>query len=812
MSRCRYRLVIGVMLFCITSTVFGASRFITGGSVKRTDAIATITIDLACQVQYLGHLPVSRGNRLRVQLEPTPFCAGVSPTVAGTREQYRPLNSDDAGLLEIDYDGELSSTPVLTFIFSDTVRYSVSDSPGRNRIIVQVHLDVSTNAQVASSGAAGVRVPDRFDTAQTYVLNLSSSRTPHTAEDRVLSNVSPGLSVFESEVVLAGVTWYRLRLGTFENTDAAEAELQRLWDMYPNAWIDRVKDGAAVPQDSVSTTSMQQAYASDPGLATLGLDQIDKLMADARRSMVAGEVSRSVQLYTKVLRAANHDRHAEAQELLGLAREKRGQTAHAKAEYQRYLALYPKEEGAARVQQRLAALLATGRQTSAAAGTATVAAGRTRAQPDEWRFNTFFSQYYRRDVNQLNAEDEIVSQSAMYSDVNFDARRRGERFDFSSRLSAGYRSDFLDETRSSGNQLRVSYAYADLVDTQTGLRGRIGRQSKNTHGILGRFDGFELGYRISERIELNTVIGQPVNSSTDGLDSERSFLGASVNYGPLFDDLELSMFVIQQEIGGIEDRQAVGTEFRYFGETQSLWGLVDFDTSYKELSSAYLQGSWRIGSRLTISASFNQRHNPYLSSGSAMIGQPVESFAEMLILWSEDEIRQLSLDRAPLASSYTSAVSYSLSPRLQLSVDVNQTTIDATPESGGVAATPESTYNYFSSTLIASSLFKEGDVFMLGLRHSKSESTEVTSLSIDSRFPLGRRWRINPRLRVDQRSIISDGSDELLYTPGLRIQYRHNRRFRVDLEAGKQFASRDVIGGEIERESYFVNLGYQAFF
>ena len=70
----------------------------------------------------------------------------------------------------------------------------------------------------------------------------------------------------------------------------------------------------------------------------------------------------------------NHDRHAEAQELLGLAREKNGQTAHAKAEYQRYLALYPDADGAARVRQRLAALLATGRQAEESGDAGRVAA------------------------------------------------------------------------------------------------------------------------------------------------------------------------------------------------------------------------------------------------------------------------------------------------------------------------------------------------------------------------------------------------------------------------------------------------------
>ena len=430
----------------------------------------------------------------------------------------------------------------------------------------------------------------------------------------------------------------------------------------------------------------------------------------------------------------------------------------------------------------------------------------------DWRINTFWSQYYRRDANQFNEEEEVVSQSAIYSDINVDARRRGSRFDFSSRISAGYRSELLSDEEGSGNQLRVSYAYADLADPETGLRGRIGRQSRNTGGVLGRFDGLNVDYRLTERVLLNAVAGQPVNSTITGLESERTFYGVSAYYGPIIENLEVGVFAIQQEIGGLTDRQAIGTEFRYFGANQSLWGLIDYDTSYNEISSAYLQGSWRFASRLTLTASLDQRHSPYLSMGSAMIGQPVDSFKELQILLTEDEIRQLSIDRTPLATSVTAGFSYSLSPRLQLSGDMNQTKVEATPESGGVAAMPESTYDYLSTTLIASSLFTEGDVTMFGLRYSESNSAQVTSFNIDSRFPVGKRWRINPRLRVDLRRIMSDSSDELIYTPGLRIQYLRSRKLRVELEAGKQFAQRELINTDIDRESYFINLGYQVFF
>ena len=303
-----------------------------------------------------------------------------------------------------------------------------------------------------------------------------------------------------------------------------------------------------------------------------------------------------------------------------------------------------------------------------------------------------------------------------------------------------------------------------------------------------------------------------MNSAADGVDSERSFYGTSINYGPILENLELGMFYIEQDIEGVQDRQAVGTEFRYFGPNQSFWGLIDYDTSFKEVGSAYLQGSWRFESRLTLHGSLDRRRSPFLSTGNALIGQPVSTFAELLVLMTEDEIRQLSLDRTSIATTYTLGLSHSLSPRFQINADANQTNVDATPASGGVAATPQSTYRYYSTNLTASSLLMEGDVSIVGLRYSTSDTTNVMSLTLDTRIPIGRTWRINPRIRVDRRQMLSDSSYEWIYTPGLRMQFRKSQKFRLELEIGKRFSQRDSAVVNLDRESYFINLGYQAFF
>ena len=144
---------------------------------------------------------------------------------------------------------------------------------------------------------------------------------------------------------------------------------------------------------------------------------------------------------------------------------------------------------------------------------------------------------------------------------------------------------------------------------------------------------------------------------------------------------------------------------------------------------------------------------------------------------------------------------------------VDGSTVGATPESGGVAATGQSNYSYYSADMVVSSMFTEGDVGIVGLRYAVSDSTDVYSINIDTRFPIGgRSWRINPRLRIDYREINTDQSTQWIYSPSLRVQYRMGRRIRLQFEAGKQFSVRDMATTDIDRESYFVNIGYQFFY
>jgi hypothetical protein len=792
---------------------FAGPGFIESSRVSGDKSVADVAVRFNCKAQYLRHEPRGGGDRLRIYLDPTGVCNGVSPTVAGSRSRHRPFNADNARLVDLEYDGDSAGEPVLTLSFSEPVDFDVKMSSVSFGLVVQVRPSTAEVAPPKAPPTVLHRQVAQPDVEEPEVaINLASFRRVPTIADAPLLQLSAGQRLYYSEILVDGTNWYRLRLGNFKSADDAANTLAELKVNYPGAWIEQIDAGGTAFELPLAAQQPSAGPIEHHGDDNPATSKADALMEEARKLIVAGDTSRAIQIYTKVLQLPGHTRHQEAQEYLALAREKNGQMAHAKAEYQRYLALYPDSEGAPRVTQRLAALLAGDRQMKQAVGASNTQGNARVSRQSDWRLQTYFSQYYRRDANQLNDEDQVTSQSALYSDVNLDARRRGDRFDFSSRLSAGYRNDFLDEDTGPGDELRVSYAYADLSDSVTGLRGRIGRQSRNTGGVLGRFDGLNLGYEAGERILLNAVVGKPAYSSSDGIDSARSFYGASINYGPILEELELGLYFIKQEIEGLDDRQAVGAEFRYFGENQSFWGLIDYDTLYNELGSAFLQGSWRFASRLSLHGSIDRRHSPFLSTGNALIGQPVLEFADLLELLPEEEIKQLGLDRSPVSTTYTIGLSHSLSPKLQINADVNQTSVDETPESGGVAATPSTTYRYYASSLVASSLFKEGDVTILGARYSDSDTARVVSLTFDSRYPIGRAWRINPRLRVDRRERFADPDYEWLYTPGIRVQYRRSRNVRIELEAGKQFSQRETLGADLDRESYYINIGYQSFF
>ena len=370
---------------------------------------------------------------------------------------------------------------------------------------------------------------------------------------------------------------------------------------------------------------------------------------------------------------------------------------------------------------------------------ALVAAGSTGSDGDEspWRVYGGFSQIYRQDQSHIEsglAVSDQTTQNALLSDVSLVARRHGERFDFTTRASAGYSYDMLAD--GPGSQSRVSMLFAEFADRIAGWYARLGRQAGGSAGLMGTFDGMQAGYQLWPRLRVNGFFGFPVDSTREGPDSERRFVGVSADVGTLANAWDLSFYAVDQQYSGVTDRQAVGTEVRYFRPGITMVGLADFDVHYSTLNTVLLLGTFALPARWTLNLNLDHRKSPGLSTRNAMIGQPVRRFDELFGLYTTQEIEQLALDRTSESTMYSAGVSRPFGERWQWSLDASTMTLGSTRESGGVAATPSSgTDTAVSTQAMGYGLFGRGDVTSLGLQYQTGESSQMLSLGVGTQLP-----------------------------------------------------------------------------
>ena len=113
----------------------------------------------------------------------------------------------------------------------------------------------------------------------------------------------------------------------------------------------------------------------------------------------------------EVLSGSDETFKQNAQEMLGVSREKNGQLAGAKKEYEIYLKKYPRGEGADRVRQRLFALRTARNEPNKKIPSAS-------KDVAEWTSFGSFSQFLRRDVSEasgVTAENDTLQSDMVLS-------------------------------------------------------------------------------------------------------------------------------------------------------------------------------------------------------------------------------------------------------------------------------------------------------------------------------------------------------------------------------------------------------------
>ncbi|MEZ6002250.1 SPOR domain-containing protein [Hyphomonas sp.] len=797
---------------------------------------ATVTVQFNVPVQYQSHFPESGGQDLRISVQPLNFNRFTLGSQDGS-ESARPPSSDIAGIQQVTYDLFDPSGPTLTLQFDHEVNWTVESDNDVTKIVILVSgagaSGCSAEVGQGPTGADQVAlarsilsvtqvVPETFDTNGFYAINLASTRGDKLdpAEVKRVGAFSDyvGYTYVAEE---NGATWARLRLGAFGTRADAEAVLATLSSEYPDAWIVRL--------DRRERDFVYRAWTAARAILSGGqvsaapqlpLDpQAENLLKEARQKYSEEDYPEVVRLTSSIQRMPENSASPAAQELLGLAREKAGQLAHAKAEYEAFLQKYPNDPAAERVRQRLAVLV-TG---EAAPGSVVAADGTIREEPKIHSSVTgSLSALYQRDESGFLFQDSpVVGGSEVNPDpietnqVNLNEMLYGadlnlslgtDRNEATFRFSGLYRDDFNTDPR---DDTSISSLYLDLSDRKLDASLRLGRQTRNTGGVFGRFDGAYGGMQLNDRVKINGVAGFPVQSSRDVyIGNDRQFFATSLDVSIVPDVLDTTVYVLDQTYGDLKDRQAAGFEFRYFQGNRTAYGVFDYDMHYGQMNLALLNGTLRFKDESSVTVAVDYRRSPFLTTQNAIFGQMVTDPNQLLDTYTEDEIYQIAEDRTAYSRSAYVSLARPLTKKLQINFDVIASNVSGTKTSAGVEAQPPTgTEVYYSTQLVASDVFKQGAIAIFGVRYADLATATQVSYQFNGRLPVTRSLRISPRLRIDDRNS-SDGTFSRTSGRGsLAATWSPKRMLQFEFEGGGVYSDSANTLSTSEERGYFLSIG-----
>lgn len=761
---------------------------------------SSVRLDIEFQpsMSYVSHFPAASGKTLKINMRELLPSAQPSNRLI---EQLIVSQNKQNPVLEIKYEKERVEDQAGTLIieFDRLVDFEVTLQRSRKKLSVKLK-----NIYAISRGTTAAGQADALDSGlPVYVLKLKTAQTEIDAQQQSALKNYHAYDIYVTQEKTRWKTQYTLNLGYFFSRKVAQANLERLKPFYPRMWIGTVSPERRQIADTwFLNRRVQRVKKRAKNVSDVKPEKIDILMERARQAMIDKKYKQAIRILTRIQELGGGKYKKAGKELLGLARERNNQFAHAKAEYREYLKLYPEGEDAERVKQRLIGLVTARARPKEKLGVTGV-----QGREPEWDFFGSLAQFYRRQTNSIDGAASTTTDSSILSDVVYTGRKRGlkynQRFDF----AASHRYDFLSNDEESDGRIQTLYYELSRRDDSFGLR--VGRQTHSTDGIFGRFDGIIFNKSAGKGKKINFLAGYPVElSNGDGIQTDRQFYGLSFDVDALVWNTDFKFYYIEQTNNDLTDREAIGIQAKYASDYTSYFAALDYDTFYAELNQLSFTGTWRSKKDSTLNVVADFRKSPLLTTENALIGQTVLDIPTLRQTFSDDEIYQLARDRTADYRSLTVSASTFLSKRYQLNGDITVSDLDSTIASGGVDATQGTGAEMFYGTnLVITNFFTGNDTTIFGLRYSDTATSSITQFNYSTNFNVSKKWRINPRLVVDSRDN-NNNSTRATIRPRLIVNYRPSRSIKYELDLGYENAETTSSVATTTESSFYVFFGY----
>jgi TolA-binding protein len=858
---------VAVGAFCPESDALAQSvsdKVLSDVSAQTVGDCTTTAIKFNGRIQILSHFPEVAGRELRIRIRLLD-----NNNRLGRRESLR-TPSGLSSLRSIEYEGDSSSGPILSLFFSRDMKFDVAAGASPDTLLIaisevtspevcavgQLEVDptalndgpratsaTSTATPAATQGRKEIAVP-----AGLYVVNLLSKPTEIGDLPAAQASKVSDLLLYETRFERDGQTWHRMRAGFFESRAAAEAARTRLLAVFPEAWVVKVtaqerEQGVATSQSTgqssvASATPTSTAPATDGDAAATG-----KAVTDAESAIKAADNDRAIQLLTKAIAYPENDNTPRARELLGLTRERKNQSAQARAEYEEYLRRYPTGDGAERVRQRLASLDTSNASSPSTSLRNPNANSLKSARAWRWNLRGSFSQFYFRDqtnnkfvtTNPLNPNDpnndpvidNAVNLNQLLSNADVTVTGGNDRTQMLFRAAGSYTKSFRPQTKlvdpvtgavsfRSGDVKTLSAAYLDVIDNVSNLSARIGRQTRNGSGVLGRFDGGLIGWQAKPRVKFNVVGGTPVLRARDlFIRSDRFFYGASVDLGGRKDTVQSTLYWYDERSHGLIDRQALGAEVRYLKGQFNAYGIFDYDVHFGRVNLGLLTLNYTLKDQSSFSITADYRQSPLLNTWNVLNGLsgqilpggtiPIADLQDLRGPFTDPQIYRLAADNTIVAKSLTVSYSRPLTKKLQTNLDFTMTHTGGSPGSTAlfpvvdptlalIAPTASTgTEYYYGAQLVGSGLIFSNDIYILGGRYADTPRARTYTVDLNARLAVTNKFRLSPRARYGYRKDKLVVGTFTQFQPSLRMNFYPIKQSEIEIEVGGNFSKQKSI-------------------
>lgn len=576
-----------------------------------------------------------------------------------------------------------------------------------------------------------------------------------------------------------------------------------VFNVEPGSRAQTLRIRAEIPRTGTSSTSSRSSAPDD--------SRAGQLLTRARHAIRDGKLDLAIALLTRVLELPENEStmqiRMDSRELIAITHERRGQVAHAQAEYEAYLADYPDGPAANRVRQRLDALLtasAAPKQPLRRPGKSTASEVESTAINRDL-FGSVALRYFRFEAISDETGADFLATDVL-TDVDLAGRLEAEAWSVRGDFTGTYDKDVAGAGRS--DDARVSRLSIHVEDRVHRIEATIGRQRRSDSGVLDRFDGLRVAADFGTHFKVSGLIGLPVESTADANPNTDTILaGGAIDVKDFWiPGLQGQFFAVGRNTASLTDRAAIGGEVRYSGEATYSFLYLDYDVLFQSLNTFLLSSSYRLSPDTDFRVLVERRNNPILTLQTALQGQTVSDINSLKKLFSESEIRDLAKDRTAVSWSGTVGATHRPNNKYQFSGDLTVSHLGKTETSGGVMGS-DAFGPDVGGTLqfVVNDWLVDGGIGNVALRYFNGDSFDSFVASGYSRFSLPHKVRLLPRLRWEWRNSQSQGESSRL-RPSLEVDWRHSSLI-LDAEVGIQWEE-PISGGSISREtSYFLEAG-----